>query len=200
MVRFLKYIALAICFWHSFEAHAQADIEWLRKIHANQPLKSDGFHRFLSNSVTPLMFATPVVYFGIGAFNSNQKIKENTFYQNGLKSAFCIGGAGLLSYGLKITINRPRPYVTYPDIVPKMEVGTKSFPSGHTTFAFALATSLTLNHKKWYVGVPAFVWAFGVGYSRMHLGVHYPSDVIGGAVLGTGAALLINHFSQKLFK
>ena len=69
-----------------------------------------------------------------------------------------------------------------------------------TVFAFATATSIALIEKKWYFTLPAFVWAFGVGYSRLHLGVHYPSDVVCGALIGTGTSILMHHLSQKLFK
>ena len=65
--------------------------------------------------------------------------------------------------------------------------------------AFATATTLTLECKKWYVAVPAYAWAAGVGYSRMYLGEHYPSDVIAGAVVGAGSAWLSHWATQKLF-
>ena len=80
--------------------------------------------------------------------------------------------------GLKFAINRKRPFVTYPDIEKIASAGSKSFPSGHTSDAFATATSLSLAFPKWYVITPSFVWACAVGYSRMDLGVHYPSDVL----------------------
>ena len=67
---------------------------------------------------------------------------------------------------------------------------TPSFPSGHTTSAFCTATSLSLMYPKWYVIVPAYSWATMVGYSRMHLGMHYPLDVLAGAILGTGISLV----------
>ena len=65
-----------------------------------------------------------------------------------------------------------------------------SFPSGHTSFAFATATSLSIKYPRWYVIAPSYLWAGAVGYSRMNLGVHYPSDVLAGAMLGAGSAWL----------
>ena len=71
-------------------------------------------------------------------------------------------------------------------------------PSGHTSSVFATATSLSMAYPKWYVVVPSFVWAGSVGYSRMHLGVHYPSDVIIGALVGSGSAILTRKANQWL--
>lgn len=94
-----------------------------------------------------------------------------------------------ITLGLKYTVNRTRPYVTYPDIFRKdTHAGPKSFPSGHTASAFALATSVSLCYPKWYVIVPSYLWAVTVGYSRMHLGVHYPTDVLVGALIGSACA------------
>ena len=66
--------------------------------------------------------------------------------------------------------------------------------------AFATATSLSLTYPKWYIIVPAYSWAGAVGYSRMHLGVHYPSDVFIGALVGAGSAWLTHAMNKKLLK
>jgi membrane-associated phospholipid phosphatase len=55
-------------------------------------------------------------------------------------------------------------------------------------------------YPKWYVVVPSFVWASSVGYSRMHLGVHYPSDVLVGAMVGSSSAFLTQKANQWLNK
>ena len=73
-------------------------------------------------------------------------------------------------------------------------------PSGHTSGAFNLATSLTLSYPKWYVAAPSYLWASGVAYSRMYIGVHYPSDVFIGALLGSGTAWLNYYINKKYFK
>ena len=63
-----------------------------------------------------------------------------------------------------------------------------SFPSGHTLVSFEAATALTVYHRKW--GIAALVLAALIAYSRLYLFVHYPTDVLVGAVLGVGIALL----------
>jgi undecaprenyl-diphosphatase len=59
---------------------------------------------------------------------------------------------------------------------------------------------LSIHFKKWYVIVPAYAWATSVGYSRMYLGEHYPTDVLVGAAIGTGSAYLSKWLYKKMFE
>lgn len=81
---------------------------------------------------------------------------------------------------------RPRPFVVLPDIHPlitsPLAENFQSFPSGHTIFFFALATVIYLFHKKW--GTAALIAAALIALSRIYVGVHWPTDIIGGAALG----------------
>ena len=126
-----------------------------------------------------------------------------------LKDALYIGTSIIealgLTYGLKYTIDRQRPYEKYPDKIRPIEPeDSPSFPSGHTTAAFSLATSLSITYPKWYVIAPSAVWACGVGLARINQGVHYPSDVLTGAAIGVGCAFVnvyVNRWLNKiLFK
>jgi membrane-associated phospholipid phosphatase len=139
----------------------------------------------LSFTVYPLAPVSAVSILAQGYFK-----KDKVMIRNGYKSIITISLAMTLSTALKYTIRRDRPYVTYKEIIKRDTPGTFSFPSGHATAAFATATFLSLSYKKWYVAIPAYAYAGMVGYSRMRLGVHYPSDVLGGALLGIGSGLL----------
>ena len=100
--------------------------------------------------------------------------------------------AALLAGIAKRVVRRPRPYTRHPDVALRshhldrrvLEQDTFGFPSGHTTLAFAAATSVSLSHPRWYVIVPAQTWAATMGVSRVWHGAHYPSDVLAGAALG----------------
>jgi undecaprenyl-diphosphatase len=88
-----------------------------------------------------------------------------------------------LSLGLRQAIGRDRPPLVYPE--PKALVAvphTGAFPSGHASSAFACATVLAWASPR--LRVPAFVLAAAIAWSRVYVGVHWPLDVLGGAVLG----------------
>lgn len=89
--------------------------------------------------------------------------------------------------GMKNLFARTRPYdmVEVELLVDKLH--DFSFPSGHTLVSFEAATALWFYHRRW--GVAALTLAALIGYSRLYLFVHYPSDVAVGALLGVGIAL-----------
>jgi membrane-associated phospholipid phosphatase len=92
-------------------------------------------------------------------------------------------GAALLSYGMRDWIGRRRPPLVYPEPKPLVHVPhSGAFPSGHSATAFACATVLAWYDRR--LAVPAFVLAAAIAWSRVYVGVHWPLDVLGGAVLG----------------
>jgi undecaprenyl-diphosphatase len=109
----------------------------------------------------------------------------------GLAAALAAALALAMAHGITLVWPRPRPYVAHPGdahlfIAPS---GDSSFPSDHATAAFAIAVSLVLRSRR--VGWFALAIAVVLAIARVAVGTHYPSDVIGGALLGTGAALLL---------
>jgi undecaprenyl-diphosphatase len=92
-----------------------------------------------------------------------------------------------VSGALKVQLARDRPPVVDPDPEPLMRLpGTHSFPSGHATVSFACATVLALAVPR--LSVPLFVLAALISFSRVYVGVHYPFDVLAGALLGYALA------------
>jgi undecaprenyl-diphosphatase len=95
----------------------------------------------------------------------------------------------LLSQGLKRSLHRPRPTSAIVGFEALAENPDRfSFPSGHTTAAFAAAVALA--GAPYGIGPAALGLALGIGTSRVYLGAHYPLDVAAGVVLGTAAGVL----------
>lgn len=84
----------------------------------------------------------------------------------------------------KELVDRERPFYVYLHIEKLGRGGGSSFPSGHTVESFAIATGLTLLFRKRPVIIAGYGWASLVAYTRLALGVHYPSDVLAGAITG----------------
>jgi membrane-associated phospholipid phosphatase len=121
--------------------------------------------------------------------------------RNGVELFINVGASTLITEIIKRTVNRERPADKYPnDVFSNTVTHGHSFPSGHTSLAFSTAATVSIQYHKWYVTVPAYLWASSVGYSRMYLGKHYPSDVLAGAAVGIGTAYAGHWLNQKLFK
>ena len=184
---------ISLIFQNTFSQNI--NIEILRKINLERNPSLDVGFRKLTNSITYTDIGTPVILFTVAAIKHDSVAKRKAVY---------IGSSLLLSAAIsgiiKKAVKEPRPFVIYPEIQKLTKAGSDSFPSGHTTDAFSLATSLTLAYPKWYVAVPAYTYASAIGYSRMHLGVHYPGDVLAGAIIGSGTAFLTHKINYWLAK
>lgn len=184
------FIGCQLCFGQNW------DINTLRNINIKRNTSLDGTYKAIGNSTLPIVVGIPAIMFGIGYLQHDSATKHKALY---------IGGtviiAEVVSEVGKRILRRNRPFVTYPDIQ-DVEGSTTgySFPSAHTSAAFGLATSISIAYPKWYVIVPTFGWATAVGYSRLHLGAHYPTDVIAGAVIGAGSTFLSYQVNKWLFQ
>ena len=94
------------------------------------------------------------------------------------------------SYGIKGIFDVERPSMRYAEPKPLVHAPTDAaFPSGHAATSFAAATVLSFARPRW---APAFyLLALAIGFSRVYVGVHYPLDIVGGAVLGIGVAIAL---------
>ncbi len=169
------------------------DINLLQSINARETGFKNGLSDVAAGSVYVVNAAAPLTILTAGIIRRDKKMQRD--------AAWMAGGyllSTLITQGTKRIVQRDRPYITWPFIVQRTESSPYSFPSGHTSSAFNTATSLSLLYRKWYVVVPAYCWAASVGYARMYQGVHYPSDVLAGAVIGAGSAWAAHHIRQRL--
>ncbi|MBR2557504.1 MAG: phosphatase PAP2 family protein [Methanobrevibacter sp.] len=111
----------------------------------------------------------------------------------------------LIAAVLKNLIQEPRPFVTLNNVhLLISENDPCSFPSGHTTSTVAVVTFFVLNMKdlvkKHYLAadVLLIVFAIIIPFSRMYVGVHYPGDVVAGAIIGLFGALVINNYKTRI--
>lgn len=98
----------------------------------------------------------------------------------------------LVALILKVITNRPRPYLAYPDLQVLGDATLSSFPSGHAILVTALAFVLGNKYEDWQWWL--WIVVVLVGISRMYMGLHYPTDVAAGIIIG----LAIGYFTTSL--
>ena len=194
----LTCVLCTLSFCTSLYAQAYTPIE--RDIAITLNNTSSGVHTFsevMSYSTLVVGIGHPLTQF----IYSMVKWDDKTF-KDCLTSSFGFGLSVGLSYAAKFAYNRTRPYNAYPDDIHSFGAPGlgSSFPSNHTGMAFESATMLTMQYQQWYVGVPAYLWACTVGYSRLNLGEHYITDVAAGALLGTASAIACYYINQAIWK
>jgi membrane-associated phospholipid phosphatase len=198
MCKFTTIILLCITF-SIFTTQITAqnlDIDLLTSLNNPTPNVVRQYSIFISNTTTVVSLSTPVVMGIVALIEKDDELLKNALYVGA-----SIGLDGVLTYGLKKSIDRPRPEDTYPGLInPYRSELSLSFPSGHTSLAFTTATALSMKYPKWYVIAPTYLWACSVGYSRMNLGAHYPSDVLAGAILGAGSAFVTYKVNDWFWK
>lgn len=110
-------------------------------------------------------------------------------WRSALFAAIALGGSGLLNVACKLAFSRLRPEL-WTSIAPEHNF---SFPSGHAMGSMTLAWVLFLlawpTRWRWPVAAAMALFVAGVGWSRIHLGVHYPSDILAGWAAATAWAI-----------
>ena len=144
--------------------------------------------RFLE-SVAPLLFAAllAVLFLARGKWHSRNA-------RHGVVAAALSAGLALtLAKVISDLVARPRPFVEHPHAAHLFikHAADYGFPSDHASGAFAIAVALLLRHRR--AGLLALVMATLIGVGRVMIGVHYPTDILGGALLGTLCALVFWH-------
>ena len=171
------------------------EVELLRELNLNRLTHLDGFFQFISSSVSFVAWGIPALLLIYGIV-----IKQVQIRNKGILILSSVSISSLSSLALKHIIDRQRPFNTY-DFFEKLSAGgSPSFPSGHTTEAFAFAVAICVAFPRWYIIIPSLFWALTVGYTRMSLGVHYPSDVMAGIVLGIVSVAIYLKFQKTYIK
>jgi len=167
------------------------DLPLLRAMEAS---RTDGLTRFV-RALTDLGGHLWMVPLGVATFALlfRRARRAGAFY------AFAAGGSAVLNEGLKLVFARPRPSL----IDPVYTARGLSFPSGHSqasmTFALALLLALwRLESRGRRAAVALLVFPLVIGATRVYLGVHYPSDVLGGWALGATWVLLCDLWLQRV--
>lgn len=100
-------------------------------------------------------------------------------------------------FGIKLLVRRPRPFLLNTNVTLSIVAPSGySFPSGHTASSFAAAMVIAVRGKRW-MGICAFVAAVMIAFSRLYFYVHFPTDVLAGAVLGVLCGLLVLFIFKK---
>lgn len=101
-------------------------------------------------------------------------------------------------FGITVLIRylyyRPRPFITYQvhQLIPE---SNGSFPSGHASFLFALAATIYLYNKKW--GIWVFIISLFICIARIMAGVHYPSDILAGIIVGVTVGSIVAKLAEN---
>ena len=188
-----KIVVTGVILLTYFSGFAQKswDLRTLENINLSRNFDMDKPLNAISNSADYLAIGLPVGLLAAGYLKDDAALKREGF--NAAVTTFATYGVGFV---LKKAVDRDRPFIEHPHIKNYREFSGGSFPSGSTALAFSTATSLSLSYPKWYVIVPSALYASTVGYSRLHLGAHYPSDVLAGAAIGMGTAFASRKLNQ----
>ncbi|HEX4876490.1 MAG TPA: phosphatase PAP2 family protein [Chitinophagaceae bacterium] len=182
-------LAIAMSFYvtTSFSQQKEyAGLTYLHKLQDKRTPSKNSFYKLMSGTATPVSIGTSFSLFIAGAITKNKTLGKQALY-----SLESFAASQTLTFAIKTISNKPRPGEADSTLIELKNAKNSSFPSGHTAEAFSTATTILLMTHKWYLVVPAYTWAGLVGYSRLYLGVHYPVDVLAGALIGSGSAWLM---------
>lgn len=142
--------------------------------------------RFLSEDAAYLFYLAVIVYWFTRTHQNRSMVIEAIF-----SACIALGIGGIIS----TLFYRDRPFVTHHVIQLINHAANASFPSDHATGAFVIATSVWLFRRK--DGLAWLIIAACIALSRVWTGVHYPSDVVAGALIGFISAVLVHRLFAR---
>lgn len=178
----------------------QGDRSLLTAINFDGPTGYDFFWAMYSDKWTWIPFMLVVVYCLLRPGNWRHRL-----LMVGSVALLFVLSDFVVSSFIKNVVCRPRPshdpaVMDLLSYVNGYRGGAYGFPSNHASNGFAAATFLALLLRNRWVTLSAFLWAIGSCYSRMYLGVHYPTDILCGAMLGIVFAIIIFFIYKKAAK
>jgi membrane-associated phospholipid phosphatase len=186
MNKYFVALLFVFSFCTAFVFSQNFDINLLKSINKNESNFKNDYSHFNSSAVTPLAIGVPAVIAIAGFAKHNKQLQRDALYMGG---SFIL--TTIITQSAKRIVNRQRPFAAYSFIIKRADTEEGlSFPSGHTSTAFSTATSVALRYRKWHFVAPAYLFAGSVAWARMYQGVHYPTDVFAGSVIGAASAWL----------
>lgn len=179
---------------------SEADRDLLTTINFDGPTGYDFFWAMYTDKWTWIPFVLVIVYCMLRPGNWKHRLLII-----GCTTLLFLLSDFVVSSFIKNVVCRPRPshdpaVMDLLSYVNGYRGGAYGFPSNHASNGFAAATFLALLLRNRWVTLSAFLWAIGSCYSRMYMGVHYPTDILCGAMLGIVFAIIIFFLYKKAAK
>ena len=156
-----------------------------------------GYTSFLDELMLLVTTSVPYVAVAIllSLWFSSKKKQTLERRRTALYAAFSSLMALFVNSIIHLIYYHPRPFIAHHVHLLVHHAADSSFVSDHAVLVFAIAWTILLRNER--IKYPVFIWAAIVAISRIYIGVHYPVDVIGSALLGFGTSLLVIHYLKK---
>ena len=172
----------------SFKLNEQNIIAGLQTMQSPASIQ---FFQTISDYGKYINLGIPVLFLGLGLV-----MKKNDFTRKGLLILLAMGLSGIISQSIKRTLKEPRPYEVDSRITQWSVGGSNSFPSGHTAEVTVATLGFTLILFRTSISIIfSIIWALLMMFSRIVLGVHNFTDILGGIIVGCLGILVM----QKIF-